>query len=572
MPLKVGLHSVSTRAQFDDLAATALAEKKRLVAVVGERGFTIRVVSGHNFLTKLANHITGQTERENQQLESFKNALSAAQEQVEPRPLRDRQPSIITPPIEPHADTHVDESQSDMKFETPHATEALTAEEIAAQKNLIKESLHYFGNALGEMLMSNDWYISEIGKKTERFRQHLMWIDKGEEFDTEPHMLILAERISPYEDFLAGQLVAMGLIQSREDMWGISNADIVEWYQRCKESRTPDPLPPIEPEHIEPAPVEPDVVEPVVTPIATPLVEAQPLSQHEALAGAVFKAVFGADTPFTQNTDDVLALIKKKGILKGMCERDQEVHQLPKIRQMLNKGTPVEFKNSLSKLQSLQQQIKQGVYIERQFGTYCGKHSLASFFGHGFFATEQSFLKTKSDIVLRKNDGADNPFLFDLNDIGADTDTFMMQNLLDQLCSLAPAEMPAHMRNQKSFSYFVNGPKRFKKKNDSPAENQRVRDLKSRDALRVKSSCRQLIEKMNASPFPAFILGNSYHWFTVKKINDEWRVLDSMNPDNTPPLDLETILRGLEGTSLNILGLEDSTKQWQIGIDRDAIA
>jgi hypothetical protein len=148
----------------------------------------------------------------------------------------------------------------------------------------------------------------------------------------------------------------------------------------------------------------------------------------------------------------------------------------------------------------------------------------------------------------------------------------MMQNLLDQLTSRAPAEMPANMRHQKSFSYFVSGPKRFRRNNDSPAEFRRVQALKNRDELRVKSTCRQLLQKMNASPFPAFIFGNSYHWFTVKKVNDEWRVLDSMHPDHSPPLDLEHIMRGLEGTSLNILGLEDPAKQWQIGIERDAIA
>jgi hypothetical protein len=462
-------------------------------------------------------------------------------------------------------------------IEAPPATPALTAAEVAAQKNLMKESLGYFGNALGEMLVSNDWYISEIGSKTERFRQHLMWIDKGEDFDTEPHILILAERISPFEDFLAGQLVALGLIQKREDIWGISNTDIVDWFQRCKDSRTPDPLQAADPEVLEPAVVEPPIIEPAIvepepTPIATPVVQAPPISAHEALAGPLFKELFGAQTVFTQNTDAILALIKEKGILKGMCERDQEVHHLPAVQAMLNKGTPTDFKAALSKLQTLQQQIHQGVYIERQFETYCGKHSLASFFGHGFFATERSFLDAKTDIVRRKNDGNDNPFGFNLDEMRADTDTFMMQNLLDELSSQARAEMPTTMHHQKSFSYFVSGPKRFKKTDNSPAEIQRVRALKNRDDLRVKSSCRQLLEKMNASPFPAFIFGNSYHWFTVKKINDEWRVLDSMHPDNAPPLDLEKMMRGLEGTSLNILGLEDPAKQWQIGIERDAIA
>jgi hypothetical protein len=389
--------------------------------------------------------------------------------------------------------------------------------------------------------------------------------------------LILAERISPFEDFLAGQLVALGLIQKREDIWGISNADIVDWFQRCKDSRTPDPLRAVEPSGLEPATVEPAVVEPApvpvaTPPVATPVVQAPPISAHEALAGPLFKDLFGPQSAFTQNTDAILALIKEKGILKGMCERDQEVHHLPAVQTMLNKGTPVGLKAALSKLQTLQQQLHQGAYIERQFQTYCGKHSLAAFFGHGFFATEKSFLDAKTDIVRRKNGGDVNPFGFDLTAIGADTDTFMMQNLLDELSSKAPPEMPATMHHQKSFSYFVNGPKRFKKTDNSPAEIQRVRALKNRDDLRVKSSCRQLLEKMNAAPFPAFIFGNSYHWFTVKKINDEWRVLDSMNPDNAPRLDLEKIMRGLEGTSLNILGLEDPTKQWRIGIERDAIA
>lgn len=76
MPLKVGLHKISTLAQFNALAEAATAENKRLVAVLGDRGYTIRVVSGHNFLTKIAGYLTGQTEREKLILENFKNALT----------------------------------------------------------------------------------------------------------------------------------------------------------------------------------------------------------------------------------------------------------------------------------------------------------------------------------------------------------------------------------------------------------------------------------------------------------------------------------------------------------------
>jgi hypothetical protein len=105
MPLKVGVHSVSTLSQFNDLAATATAENKRLVAVLGERGYTIRVVSGHNLFTKLAGYLTGQTDRENLRLETFKNALSSGQGPSGAPTLLARRASSATPPDSAGLDT-----------------------------------------------------------------------------------------------------------------------------------------------------------------------------------------------------------------------------------------------------------------------------------------------------------------------------------------------------------------------------------------------------------------------------------------------------------------------------------
>jgi len=124
MPLKVGLHNVSTLAQFNDLAATASAENKRLVAVLGERGYTIRVVSGHNFLTKLAANITGQTDRENLRLENFRNGLTGTQTPAGAPTLLQRQASTAslsgTSALETQSiDQDYDESEDDQGISSP---------------------------------------------------------------------------------------------------------------------------------------------------------------------------------------------------------------------------------------------------------------------------------------------------------------------------------------------------------------------------------------------------------------------------------------------------------------------
>ena len=537
MPLTIGIHEVQSQAELHQLLETAQAENKRAVVVQARNGLSIRVLPKQNafvaFITKIANQISNQAAREQNRLNAFRNSLPATRT---PTGGQLAAAEALNHGINPNR----------TPVSTSPATDALNAQKAAHDQ----EAIRAFSRRLGEALMIDPFYVNSVRKNVEKYglEEYL----KGTETFSNPenisHVLRLAEKSGPYEYYLAGRLQAIGLIQNLEDIWGVTNQDITDWFDSYKD-RLDIPL------ATEPAQEpEPNTTPPEIQTIqqATPTV-APKEKPVEPIGAKSFAEIFGAQTPFTKNPDDIFVLVQKSNIF-GKLSTEEVVKQTKTIKDRLAKSGDQSFLGALKYINDLKSKVNAGLYVETQKGSFCGKHAMASFFGHAVFPTQQSFIDGKKAYIrglAHLDEETRKEMINEMRDL---TEGYMLEALMQQHIRQSPELVPEHMRGKEVFSTFISGRRKVNGKLDnSPQETARLHQLGE-----------NFLKSLNESPNKEFIVGDRGHWYTIKKHEGQWVVLDSLNPDTRPALDVGTLLGSVAGSNLTVYGLADPAGNWKM--------
>jgi hypothetical protein len=538
MPLQLGIHEVQSQADLHQLLETAQSEQKRAVVVQAKNGLSIRVLPKQNAFVAFINSISNQTTREQNRLNAFRNSLPAThapaggqlaaaealQNGINPTPV----PATPSAPINP----------------IPADAIEVADPAVAAHH---KEALRAFTHRLSEALMFDSFYVQSVRKNIQKYglEEYLKGTETFPNPDNTPHVLRLAEKSGPYEYYIAGRLQAIGLIQNKEDIWGVTNQDITDWYDSYKDRLNL----PLTPEPIE-RPTEPQAQQ-APPPTLKAIPEITPKSTTEQLAAKPFAEIFGAATPFTQNPQDIFALVQKNNIL-GKLSTEETEKQTKAIKDRLAKSGTDNLLAALKYIGDLKTKINAGLYIEAQKANFCGKHAMASFFGHAVFPTQKSFVDSKKAYVrdLAHLDEVTRQEMIDeMRDM---TEGYMLEALMQKHIRQNPGLIPEHMRGKAIFSTFIAGRKRVAGKLDTSAK----------ETARLNQLGANLLKSLNESPNKEFIVGDKGHWYTIKKHEDKWVVLDSLDPENHPPLDIGRLLGSVAGSNLTLYGLSDPTGNW----------
>ena len=598
MPLAIGIHEVNSREGLEQLLDTAQAEQKRAVVVRTANGLSIRVMPKQNALVEFINRISHQTYREQVRLNQFREALptlqapaggqlsaaSALQEGIQqanphaapplptpppvpPVPPAPPVPTPPTPPAPPEATPPAPpvEANKAPEVQAPKPEDLLLKIAREAHK---KAAIRAFSRRLGEALVIDPQYKNWVSPKFKelkllnRFENQLKGTETFENPDDIPLVLQLAEKINPFEDYLAGRLKAMGLIQRREDIWGVSNADIIDWYDSYRD-RLEVPLAAPEPLVVPPAPIpaatpaapipapRTNIPKPAVVPAAqTPA--APPKDPTQVAIEKTFAEIFGAATAIPPKAE-LLPLVLKHDCFKKISEEEVD-RQTREISRLLNKPGQDKLLEALNYINTLKKTIDSGFYVETQRGSFCAKHAMASFFGQAVYPSQESFLEAKRAYIKEwaKNDPLLEAALLD--DFSELTESYMLELLLKNAVKADSTTVPEHFRGKQIFSVFVEGRRKVK----------RVLDWSAEETVRLKDRGQALLKALDESPNKEFIVGDRGHWYTLKKQNDQWKILDSLSPNRLAPLDVDRLLESVTGTSLNIFGIADPSGQWNI--------
>lgn len=565
MPLQLGIHEVNSQSDLHKLLETAQAEQKRAVVVQAFNGLAIRIMPQQGKFAALLNRLSNQTAREETRLNIFRNSLPIAHTAIggqlaAANALQNGINPTQTPPI-------AIAEATDQVSKAAHDKEALKA----------------FTHRLGEALMFDTFYVQSVRKNIEQYglEEYLKGTETFPNPENISHVLRLAQKSGPYEYYLAGRLQAIGLIQDKEEMWGVTNQDITAWYDRnqkilnrpIEESHLigEDLTPPNQTSSISTPPVinpaeaatttKAETTKPSIQ--ATTAAPTKPKNPYEEVAGEAFKKLFGNKQTFTNNKQEILSLIKESKILEKISQEDS-ARVTREIDAKLSKTGPENLKSALDSMLKIKQNIDSGFFIERQSSEYCAKHALASFFGRAAFKTEIEFMEAKEAHL--KEQFKNNPEMFEFVPIEPLTDTDTLTVLLNKHIQSKPNEIPENMRGKEAFSIFITGQKQIrvpdpKDKNfmisvsiDTPEELARMQNLE-----------KELMDKMNSAPVKSFIIGNTYHWYTVKQNADnDWIILDSQKHERQDRLDIKKLFDSVKGSSLNIIGVREPQGPWEM--------
>jgi hypothetical protein len=78
MPITLGIHRVTNKTQLTELMEAAQSENKRVIVTLGRQGREVRVQPKDGRVLEFFRSLTGQTQRENQRLLAFRDALPVA--------------------------------------------------------------------------------------------------------------------------------------------------------------------------------------------------------------------------------------------------------------------------------------------------------------------------------------------------------------------------------------------------------------------------------------------------------------------------------------------------------------
>jgi len=299
---------------------------------------------------------------------------------------------------------------------------------------------------------------------------------------------------------------------------------------------------------------EPNTTPPEIQTIqqATPTV-APKEKPVEPIGAKSFAEIFGAQTPFTKNPDDIFVLVQKSNIF-GKLSTEEVVKQTKTIKDRLAKSGDQSFLGALKYINDLKSKVNAGLYVETQKGSFCGKHAMASFFGHAVFPTQQSFIDGKKAYIrglAHLDEETRKEMINEMRDL---TEGYMLEALMQQHIRQSPELVPEHMRGKEVFSTFISGRRKVNGKLDnSPQETARLHQLGE-----------NFLKSLNESPNKEFIVGDRGHWYTIKKHEGQWVVLDSLNPDTRPALDVGTLLGSVAGSNLTVYGLADPAGNWKM--------